>query len=72
METVHVRNRMHSRIQREIMINPYPMQIGQPYGYIANLPKAYASKRHDSTLAGVLIGTIAGVVAAVMLGGQLF
>ncbi len=72
METVRVRNRMYSRIQREAMINPYSLQIGQPYGYIDSLPKAYAGKRHDGTLAGVLIGTIAGVVAAVMLGGQLF
>jgi hypothetical protein len=62
---------MHSRVQRDIMVNPYSLQIGQPY-CVDNLPKAYAGKRHDGTLAGLLIGTIAGVVAAVMLGGQLF
>ncbi len=71
METVHVRNRMYSRVQREIMNHPYSVQIGQPYGYNSN-PKPYATNRHDSTFAGLVIGTIAGVVAAIMLGGQLF
>jgi|GEM_PF-3572764 len=72
MEPMRARNRMHARVQRASMIYPRPIQVGQPLGYVTNLPHNYARRRHDGTFAGIVIGTIAGVVAAAMIGGQLF
>jgi hypothetical protein len=73
MGMVHVHPRMLSRLQREALAHSNPYQEIQPFGYLTTLPRAYKNtRRQDGTLAGLLIGTIAGVVAAVMLGSQIF
>jgi hypothetical protein len=69
MEALRARRRLPVAWEAEddVLHNTYLAQNPQQFGYVADYPRGY-SGRKDTTLAGLVIGTIAGVVAALMLG----
>lgn len=71
MEATRARHRFPASAwdtRDEIFHDPYFLQNLQQLGYGEERSRSYPTPRRDATLAGLLIGTVAAVVAAVVLG----
>jgi len=74
MEAARARHRFPASAwdtRDEIFHDPYFLQNLQQLGYGEEFSRGYATPRRDPTLAGLVIGTIAGVVAALVLGNMI-
>ena len=72
METARARHRfpmVNWEAQDELIHNAYLTHSPKQFGYVEDFSRGY-SRRSDGTLAGLVIGTIAGVVAAAVLLGN--
>ena len=71
MEASRARHRIPAsawETRDELFHDPYFLQNRHRLGYGSDISRGYPASRRDTTLVGLVIGTIAGVVAALVLG----
>jgi hypothetical protein len=68
METLHTRRfpNPHPRNQNAFLYSDYPFREISRFDHLNNHPRSIPKQR-DSSLVGLVIGTIAGIAAAVTL-----
>ena len=70
METLHSRrfSNLPSRNQNAFLYSDYPLREISRLDHLTSYPqRGYMPERKDSSLVGLVIGTIAGIAAAVTL-----
>lgn len=74
MEAVRLRRRVPAtawETRDDLFHDPYFLQNRHRFGYAEDISRGYPAPRRDTTLMGLVIGTIAGVVAALVLGNMI-